>query len=752
MKLVIDFESRSLVDLRKTTTSRYAEDPSTEVLCLAIKVDDHPPEYWCPDFVWDKLPPDFQAQGKLILSEVLDLVVRAESISAHNASFERLIWNHIMVKRYGCPEIPISKWRCTAAVAAMHSLPRSLDQATSVLGLAQLKDKAGHALMMKMCKPLPPLQKHYVLLSETLGISLVEAKERFCSDALKERNYSGEHDHLAIRWHETPEAFENLIRYCIQDVEAEYALSKRLSPLPPYEQKVWELDQTINQRGFEVDLDACHAFIEMTQECQIKADEQFSLATGGAVASPKCYVGFAEWIRSQGVNCDGVGADAVEELLLRQDLPDCVREALEVAQMANKSSIAKYEAFVRGTCADGRMRDTMLYHGASTGRAAGRLVQPQNLPRGEFQDVDECIATVLRRDFDTVSLLWGSPMSAASTCIRGMIKASEGKSLTAADFNAIEGRVLAWLAEEESELEAYRDGKCPYCATASKCFNMPYEEILAGYKSGDEAMTHLRFLGKTGTLAAGFSGGQAAVARFAPDMEKQERVDLIKRWREAHPKTKEFWYALTDAAAGAVRNPNKVFSAGKYISFLYRKEYGFLMMKLPSGRKLYYAFPECHKEWIGPNVMARKAKVHPGTHWRFSDLDIWADKDGTVFIKPDGEEEREATEKDLWEKEAYRVQAWTVDGVTKKWEKRDLGITVVCENAVQATARDLLVNALFNLEEAGYRVVLHIHDEVISETVEGSVEDFERVMTRLPDWAKGLPIKAKGWTGKRFKK
>jgi len=750
--LEMDFETRSLVDLTKTTTDRYAEDPSTEVLCLAIKREGEPTKWWVPPTVREKLDHGSDIPNEIFSAFLAEMVLEADIIEAHNAGFETALWHHVMVKRHGFPEIPADKWRCSAAKAAMHSLPRSLAGAADALKLEVHKSKEGKALMMSMCRPRPPLQAQYKAFAEKYDISLEQAKLEHKSADMKKRWYLAPGDKELIRWKEDADSLTKLIEYCIQDVESEHALSTRLKNLPEAELKIWQLTEEINNRGLPVDLEAVDAMMDMVHFTQEEIFEEFRLLTGGEVDSPSCYVGFANWVRSQGVPCSGVSKGAIEELLERPDLPSHVRAALRIAQDANKSSTAKYAALKRGCSSDSRIRGTLLYHGAGTGRWTGKLFQPQNLPRGSFSDVDDCIDAVVDRDFDYVDMMWGSKMDAASTCIRGMIKASDGHELIAADFSAIEGRVIAWLAGEESELDIYRAGKDPYVAVAASAFGTPYSEIMEALDKEEAWAKDMRFKGKTGCLACGFGGGKNAVKRFAPDMPLAEAADLVRRWREAHPKTKQFWYDLTDAASSAIRFPNKTFLAGK-IQFHYRPQYGFLMCKLPSGRILYYADPECHKELVGSKVAARKAMAAPGSKHYFAGATYWVEG-GQLMMEENGEEPKAVSMEDLWERESYQIRAWTVDSVTKRWVKRDLSHVTLSNNVTQATARDLMTHGLLNTEGAGYRTIFSVHDEVIAEVLIGfgSVKEFEDLLCDLPPWAEGLPIKAEGWRAKRFKK
>ena len=281
VRLVIDFETRSRADLKKTGPWVYAADPSTEVLCLAVKVDDvtnGPPRIYVPQeglartTAGDVLP--LMAPGR-----VGDLIAEADEVEAHNAEFERAVWHHVCHKRWGWPDLPFEKLRCSAARASMCSLPRALGQACEVLGLPQQKDMEGKRIMLRFCKPQ------------------------------KKRDGS-------TYWYEDPADFVKLCRYCLQDVEAEYALSRALPPLPPLELEIWRLDQEINRRGIRVDRKAAEAMVYEIAKEEAKLLAEFRKLTDGKVSSPKQVEAFLEYLHTEfNVELDDLRKQTVADAL-----------------------------------------------------------------------------------------------------------------------------------------------------------------------------------------------------------------------------------------------------------------------------------------------------------------------------------------------------------------------------------------------------------------------------------------------------
>lgn len=666
-KLTIDFETRSAADLKKIGAAAYAQHPTTEVICLALKWEGYDPLIWySPNFI--------QAVGSFNIHSVIEdedlepIVQNADIIEAHNAQFEYFIWKYTMPK-YGFPMFDASKLRCSAAKAAAYGLPRDLEGACKAAGVFQQKDTDGYKLMLSLCKPRKPLK------AEKLADPDWESK---------------------LYWRGEPADFARLGRYCMQDVRAEEALSNAIPDLKPSEQKLWRLDLEVNDRGVRVDAPACQAIINSIARHTDSLKKEFQTMTG--LESPTQRDATLQHLLSLGVQMDGLRKADVEKALADTGTDQAPRRILEIRKSLSKSSTAKYTKFLEAKGGDDRIRGCLMFHGAGTGRWAGRLIQPQNFPRGNFGDVEPCIRLFEDGDLEGVKALYGDPMAAASTCIRPMIVPAEGHDFVCADYSSIEGRVLAWLAREETALDVYRSGRDPYKVSASAIYNKRYDDI-------DKSE---RQIGKVAELALGYNGGKVAFQQmgisYGVHVGDDKAQEIVTKWRASRPKTTKFWKEIERACMLAVQNPGKAYG---YLGVAFKvNSSGALAMRLPSGRLLWYA----------------NARIEDR-------VKVWGDVLPTVVY--DG-----------------------VNPETRKWTDLELYGGLLTENAVQAISRDLLVAGMFAVEAAGYKIVFHVHDELVAEVPEGfgSVEEFEALMCTLPAWAEGLPIKAEGWRGKRYKK
>jgi DNA polymerase len=766
--LTIDFETRSCCDLTDTSVWVYAEHHTTEVLCLALKEDEAPAKWTAGESFAIKALGHASSIGDLDfvdrfvpMGDIPSFLNRHDIIEAHNAEFEVALWHHILHKRQGFPDLPIEKMRCSAAKAAMHALPRSLGGLCDALELEIRKDKEGNALMRKMAIPRNPTKEDYLRIEGPFGLPYKEAKAKHAWKAMRSRWYEGQGDDAYIMYIEDPESCYRLIKYCIRDVDSEQAASTRLKDLPPYELAIWRLDQKINRRRVPVstsDAEALQGVIDYSNEKSLK--ELYSLTEGKVESTGGKAI--KEWLERNGCGLPNMQAATIAKALESPSLPKKTRRVLQIKQQLSKSSVSKLPAFIKCTSKDGRARSTLMYHGASTGRWTAKGIQLQNVPRGDLKpsEVEEVIRLARLRVYGVLEMLQSGLHNAVSSCLRGMLKAPEGKEFICSDFSAIEGRALAWLAGEQHVLQNYIDGKCPYCATAAMCFGVPYEEIWEGYKNGIQKYFDLRYKGKGGELGAGYGGSYRAVLNFAPKLSPVEGHEIVTNWRDARPKTKKMWYDLRDAMAKAMEAPGEVIPCGK-VHFKYRKEYGFLMVRLPSGRLLYYPFPELVVRESGFGIEARKALEAPnnltmfGRYQFFSKTGNTGEYKDSITGKVRTYSRGDIGKKPLTSWEDKCVSAMVIDATTKKWVRRDITVPIITENITQAVARDLMAESMLRLESSEYPVVLSVHDEVIGEVDEGSgsVEEFEELMETRPEWAEDFPLAAAGgWRGKRYKK
>jgi DNA polymerase bacteriophage-type len=629
--IYFDFETCSDVDLTKEGARKYAADPSADIRCCAYAVDDGPIELWLPG---DPVPTAFMngAQDP------------GTAFVAHNAVFEHLIIQHVAAPRYGWPVIRLEQYRDTMAMALAAALPGGLEKVADALELENRKDTAGRDLMIAMSKP------------------------------------GGD-------WSE--DQLQQYYEYCRRDVAAERELYGRLSPLIPTEQAVWVLDATINARGFYVDRALAEAAREMVWFEQAKIAAEVTELTEGEITSVhqrERILGFAQ---RNGHNMASLGKRNVSAVLAHKP-DDTTGRLLELRREGAHGSTAKFDALLAGAGDDSRVRDTLRYHGSSTGRWSGRGFQPQNLPKTQA-DADAAVAAVMSGDIARVRTI-GPPLAVASTVLRSTVCAAPGHKLIGGDFSAIENRVLAWLAGERWKLEAYSKFDAtgdptlePYCATASRVLNRAVTDT-AG-----------RAIGKTCELAFQFGGGLGAYRKFDNSGTRSDaEVEAFKRqWRGAHPATRSFWKKMEYRAPRAIRSDRPIVISNNVGLAM---EDGTLFITLPSGRRL--AYP--------------KARVGLG---RFGDVIWYHDARGG-------------------------------------WAETDAWYGTLVENVTQAVARDVLAAAMLRIEAAGYSIVLHVHDEVIAEVPEGfgSEAEFLKLMVELPPWAAGLPIAAKTWSGKRYAK
>jgi DNA polymerase len=654
--LHIDLETRSVVDLRKAGVYVYAEHESTNVWCAAYAVDDGPVELWEPA---DEYAP----------RAVVKAVVEGWNICAHNANFERTIWRHVLVPRYNWPEPGLEQWRCTMAMALAQALPGSLDNCAAALGLAHRKDPEGYSTMLRMSRPRRPRK--------------------------------GE-DPDGVYWFDDDERRLKLYEYCRNDVEVERQIEKRLLPLRPDEQKLWWLDQKINDRGVYVDHELAQGALKVVARATGWLNDELAEITGGAASGVTNVIQIMGWLREREFPMDSLDKEHVADALIRTGLPDDVRRVLEIRQEGARGANAKIDALLAGRSKDGRAKGLLQYHQASTGRWAGRRFQPQNLPRGSGADPDEIVEWLRRGDADAMQMIFDNPLQAVSDCLRGLAVAAPGNKLMVADFSSIEARVVAWLAREQWKLDAFYDydeglGYDNYVMAYARAFNVLPAEV----------RSKERLVGKVMELALGYQGGVGAFQKMASGLGVEvsdERADELKLlWREAHPSVVQTWYDLQDKAMCAIANPGKPFYADR-IGF--RVVGSFMFMRLPSGRSIVYPYP---------------------------------------CIKP---------KETPWGEMRDQVSYKGVDSYTRKWTDCYAHGGLLFNNAVQGCARDLEAEAMVRTEAAGYANVLNVHDEIVAEVPIdfGSVLEYEKLVTQLPTWAEGLPIAAKAWSGHRYRK
>lgn len=683
-----DVETRSPVPVRHGT-GRYARE--AEIIVFQWAVDDGPVE------VIDCTLPDWQVRVENALLEA----ELADECWAHNAEFEWTILDlakNVQLFR----KIPLEKWRCTAALNRMHGLPGGLDKLSEIYKLPEdeAKDKEGRALIQLFCIPKA------------------------------DGSYNDRCSH--------PRQWAQFLAYADRDVIAMRAIW-RLTPqwnATPRMWAVWHLDQRMNRRGVGVDLKLCDGAVKATTRAKRRLAARTEDMTLGIVEATTQRDRLLRYMADYGVDLPDLTADTVERRLNDETLPEHIKELLRIRQQASKASTAKYQR-VLNQHVEGRLCNLLVFCGASrTGRWAGRTIQPQNLPRPKHKQavID---AAIRMFQLDEVDLFDPDDvLGLASSALRGMFVAGEGRKFVVADLANIEGRFMAWIAGETWKLEAFRaydakKGPDLYKVAYARPFRVTPESI------GDEDPR--RQIGKVMELSLQYYGGVGAFCSMAetygldldelaalawptiPEEWKEKAAEqyvkaqkrrrtyglservwlvceaLVLMWRDAHPAIVKFWYDLERAVKQAIRVPGKAITVQK-VSIDRRGNW--LRIRLPSGRYLSYPAPR---------------------------LDL--EDEGASFVG--------------------------VNPYTKQWGRISTYSGKLAENIVQAGSADILMDGLLAADSEGYNPVLSVHDEDLCEPPDDprfTAGGLSALMTGSSPWAAGLPLAAKGWEGPRYRK
>ena len=512
------------------------------------------------------------------------------TVAAHNAGFERIMLNGPPGQRIGMPPVPdLARWDCTAGRAARAGLPRSLEGASHAAGLAATKDKQGSALMKSMMRP---------------------------ARLLKADRAAG----VTLKWRDGPEDMQRLARYCEQDVRVERALDRAVPRLTPFERRVWEMTERMNDRGALIDTALLLHMLFLTEDAGAAMAAELPSLTGGVVSKVTAVPDITAWLKSFGgdLGKDGIGKPALEAMLERDDLPPVVRRVLMIRQEGGKASTAKYQALMDRLSPDRRVRGALVYCGAaSTGRWSSRGVQLHNLVRPKIlkklSTIERMIDTLRQgASLAEFEALHGAAMPIASEMLRPIIVAPDGHHLVRGDSKQIEARVNPWLSGARWKLDAfarYDAGTGPdlYKVAAAGIYHVTPDVI------DDEDPR--RQIGKVSELALGFEGGANALQTMAKAysikiprfsypagvaFEDREPApdgtdEWIKQlWRIANPETVQFWRDLKNAAIRCMEcSPGQEIAANGFISF--RRNNLAIRMRLPSGTALYYRQPSLER-------------------------------------------------------------------------------------------------------------------------------------------------------------
>lgn len=690
--LFADLETFSPLNLPQVGSFRYAED--CEILLWGYAIDNEPAR------VWDCTNPRTKEMPEALAKALKEVQAGERKIVWHNG----MMFDTVVLEALGY-RIPIEQIIDTMVIAYQHGLPGSLGDLCDVLRMPtdKAKDKDGKRLVQLFCKPQPECYK-------------VRRHDRYTK----------------------PEDWIKFVNYCRLDVEAERELFKAL---PKWNCTEWEhrlqvLDAEINRRGMQIDVELAEAAVELSERSKKLLAEETQRQTNGEVGAATQRDALIDYMaREYGWKIDTMTKAELEKRVDDPSVPEPVRELLKLRLMSTKTSIQKFKALLRRVNKDGRIRGGLQFRGAArTGRWGGRGFQPQNLARPTMPQREIDFAAAVLKD-GTFECFYEDPSSVLPNLLRGEIIAPAGKKLIVADYSNVEGRVLAWLAGEEWKLQAFRDfdaghGHDLYKLAYARAFGVKPEDVTKPQRQ----------IGKVLELALGYGGGAPAFARFAkaygidlsdmaeyvkstapravwleavdgyPYFVEKNRTgglerepfiacDVLKRlWRKSNPKIVQFWANAGNAVQKTIVSRESV-RVG-YVAFA-RTE-SFLVIRLPSGRLLCYPSP----------------KTNPGVG-----------KDSFTYMG--------------------------VNQFSRKWEKIESYGAKNVENITQAVACDLLSEGLLRMDAAGYKTVLTIHDEAITEapdTDEFTFKKMEHLMSTLPDWAPGLPLVAAGYEAYRYRK
>lgn len=650
--LSIDIETYSEIDLVRSGVYSYTASSSFEILLFAYAFDDE--EVKIIDI----------ARGEKIPNEILEAIEDENIIkTAFNANFER-----VCLSKYLNKNLSARSWRCTAIHGLTLGLPGSLEALAEKLGLEKQKMKEGKALIKYFSIPCKGKDNNE---QSSFEYNIGKVNRNYPDDSL--------------------EKWELFKKYCIQDVEVERAIRKKLERFPVIdkEHELYVLDQEINDRGISIDINLVNNAIKCDRYHKDKLLNEIKNITN--LTNPNSVTQLKEWLSEKGVEVKSLSQDIIKKLVEKCD--GDVKKVLELRLKLSKTSVKKYEAIKRALTNDFRVRGLFQFYGASrTGRWAGRLVQVHNLPQNHLENIDLYRNLIKNGDLIEIEKKVDNVKQVLSELIRSAFIPMSGHRFIIVDFSAIEARILAYIAREKWRIDVFKSHGKIYEASASKMFKVPIDDIT---KESD-----LRQKGKISELALGYGGSVGALkAMGAIEMgiPEDELKELVNTWRASNINIVKLWWDIHKAAINALKN--REINTVSNIKIYYEGDIMFII--LPSGRKLAYVKPRI-------------------------------------------------------EKNKYGGDSITYEGVSnsKKWERIESYGPKLVENIVQAIARDILAEAMLRLRDKGYKIVMHVHDEIVIEAKEseGSLEEVIDIMIESPSWAKDLTLRAEGFESKYYRK
>lgn len=731
---------------------KYAE--GAEILIRALALDDGP--VVVRDLTpggedWELVGDDLALADPFYLAD-LDDAQAADDVELwfHNSQFDRTLERHAGIT------LPLHRWRDTMVQAMAHSLPGKLADLCDVLrvGADAAKDKAGKALIQLFCKPI------------AFRFRKREAGEKKADyDAAKAAALATWPGRATRETH--PAEWRRFLIYAGMDIMAMRECHKRMPkwnyPSNQRELDLWRLDQRTNDYGVLIDLDLARAAVDAVDIAQAELKVRGQELTNGEVESVTQRDALLVHVLAEyGVDLPDMQKATLERRIEDPDLPAGLRELLRVRLQAATTSTSKYKVLLRASSSDSRLRGLLQFCGASrTGRWAGRLWQPQNLPSRGLLPADEIVVGIEALKDGCAHLLFDNVMHLTSSAIRGCVVAPPGKKLVVADLSNIEGRDQAWLAGESWKLQAFRDFDA---GTGPDLYKMSYGKSFNVHPS--EVTKDQRQIGKVQELALGYEGGVGAFVTFAAGygidlddlagkavrfipgetygqaqimlqwhrskgrdpaarLKMADRTWLVCEsfklgWRAGHKEIAAYWKQLDACVRAAIDGPGRTIPCERV---KIRRDGAWLRIVLPSGRALCYPSPQ---------LQAEKRK-----------------KDEAEVVGLEAlESEQPATGR-------TKITYMGVHQYTRKWTRLDTYGGKIFENICQAVARDVMAHNMPAIEAAGYRIILTVHDEVICEapdTDEYNAEHLSALLAANPPWAEDMPLAAAGFEAKRYRK
>lgn len=651
IRLSIDLETYSSVDIKKAGAYAYVRSPDFEIMLAAYSLDGGPVQ------ILDFTEPDFRSGMDLLYSLIISQSIEK---CAYNATFEWLC----LSKYYG-HELPLEGWACTMHHGLYLGYPAGLSSVGEAIGLPQDKRKmgVGLSLIRKFCVPRKPTK--------------TDPRVRI------------------LPQHE-PEKWKLFKEYCKQDVVTEMSIKNILDKysVPADEMELWRLDLMINNTGVAVDEKLIEGALYCSQAATESLMEEAKEITG--LSNPKSVQQLSKWLEEEtGEEVDNLRKETVSGMIKDLSNGTAVR-MLEIRQELSKTSVKKYDAMKNALCDDGRIRGLLQFYGGNrTGRWAGRLVQVQNLPRNHMGMIELARDLVKAKDLDSLKMIFGNVPDTLSQLIRTTFVPAKGNKFIVADFSAIEARVIAWLSGERWRQEVFATHGKIYEASASAMFGVPIDRIKKGNPEYE-----LRQKGKIAELALGYQGHVGALKAMGADkmgLSDDELFDIVARWRASNKRIVELWYRCESAVLTAIRTG----TAQNVNGCTFRKADNFMIITLPSGRELFYVSPT-----LKTNEKGKEQMFYMG-----------------------------------------------VEQGTKKWGEIGTYGGKIVENIVQAIARDCLALSMKKTAAKGFKVVMHIHDEmVIDSPMNRELRELTDIMAEPVPWAQGLILRGDGFESMFYKK